>query len=103
MEKKILQDKPSDEAISSQDDTTSGQNSNSAPSVKPTDEASIPAYKVLVQDILPGGKLFKEEHFVDLVPFPTEFRNEDEALLSYNDFGIWHKVQFKILSRTKNE
>lgn len=34
----------------------------------------------------------RKEHYVNLSPFPTEFKNEDDALLSYNDFGQWHKI-----------
>ena len=38
-----------------------------------------------------------------MVPFPVEFDSPDDALLSYNELGLWHKVQFKMLSRSKND
>ena len=50
---------------------------------------------------MPGGKVFPEDQFVDLVPFPVEFENPDDALTEYNALGIWHKVQFKVLSISK--
>jgi len=31
-------------------------------------------------------------YFVNLVPFPSEFQNEADALLSYNEYGLWHKI-----------
>ncbi|CDW84932.1 UNKNOWN [Stylonychia lemnae] len=45
----------------------------------------------------------KKEGFVNLVAFPAEFANEDDALLSYNNYGQWHKIQFKIGYRKRNE
>ena len=50
-----------------------------------------------------GGKMFAEDQFVDLVPFPVEFESAEEALTTYNDIGLWHKCQFKLLSRTNND
>lgn len=29
----------------------------------------------------------RKEHYVNLCPFPMEFKNEDDALLAYNDYG----------------
>ena len=40
---------------------------------------------------------------MDLVPFPVEFDSADEALMTYNEVGLWHKVQFKMLSRSKSD
>jgi len=39
---------------------------------------------------------------VDIVPWPVEFDDEDMALESYNGFGLWHKIQFKLMSLTRN-
>ena len=107
IEKKVIEDRINHDGKSESssqedkpDDQGTGTQSTKASS---SDEPTTHSHKTLVADILPGGKLFKEEHFVDLVPFPTEFKSEEEALMSYNDFGIWHKVQFKILSRTRTE
>ena len=61
------------------------------------------AGQTLQSDFLPGGKFFRDDRFVDLVPFAVEFDTPDEALMSYNETGLWHKVQFKILSRSKND
>ena len=47
--------------------------------------------------------MLNNERFVDIVPWPTEFKNEDEALESYNGFGMWHKVQWKLQSITRNK
>eukprot|EP00347_Sterkiella_histriomuscorum_P023960 403332789 len=44
----------------------------------------------------------KKEGFVNLVSFPSEFTTEDNALLAYNNYGQWHKVQFKIGYRSRN-
>ena len=36
--------------------------------------------KVLQPDTQPGGKLFKEDRFVDLVPFPVEVDTPEDGL-----------------------
>ena len=35
-------------------------------------------------------------NYVNLAPFPSEFKTPEEALTAYNEYGLWHKVQFKI-------
>lgn len=44
--------------------------------------------------------ILRPDRFTDLVKFPSEFDNEVDALTAYNEFGSWHKVQFKITSKS---
>lgn len=45
----------------------------------------------------------RKDYYVNLSPFPIEFATEDDALLTYNDFGQWHKIQFKLGHRKRND
>ena len=45
----------------------------------------------------------RKEYYVNLAPFPKEFKTEDDAVLSYNDYGQWHKIQFKVGHRKRND
>ena len=45
----------------------------------------------------------RKEGFVNLVAFPSEFDTEDNTLLTYNNYGQWNKIQFKIGFRRRNE
>ncbi len=45
----------------------------------------------------------RKEYYVNLAPFPNEFKSEDDALMCYNDYGQWHKIQFKIGHRKRND
>jgi hypothetical protein len=45
----------------------------------------------------------RKENYVNISPFPTEFKTEDDALMSYNDYGQWHKIQFKLGHRKRND
>jgi|LauGreDrversion4_2_1035121.scaffolds.fasta_scaffold152973_1 hypothetical protein len=47
--------------------------------------------------------VLRKDRFTDLVKFPTEFDNDIDALTTYNEFGSWHKVQFKITSKVYND
>ena len=40
--------------------------------------------------------------YVDFSHFPTQFRNEDEALNTYNALGVELKIQFKKQHRQRN-
>ena len=35
-------------------------------------------------------------NFVNIAPFPTEFASPEDALTSYNEYGLWNKMQFKM-------
>jgi len=43
-------------------------------------------------DITPGHQMFRADRFVDLVAWPTDFSSEEDAITTYNDFGLWHNV-----------
>ena len=43
----------------------------------------------------------RKEYYVNLAPFPKVFKTEDDARLSYYDYGQWYKVQFKIGHRKR--
>ena len=51
------------------------------------------------QDSFKLQPVLRSDRFTDLVKFPCEFDNEVDALTAYNEFGSWHKVQFKITSK----
>ena len=35
-------------------------------------------------------------NFVNLAPFPVEFKTPEECLQTYNEYGLWNKIQFKM-------
>ena len=45
-------------------------------------------------------QILRSDRFTDLGTFPVEFENADDALECYNEYGSWHRVQFKFISKT---
>ena len=49
------------------------------------------------------GNCDTTQYFVDLTDFPSEFPSERDAFHKYNEMGLIHRIQFKIVNRKRDD